>query len=107
MFLYVHWPKDINLPQQWQAFAEENKAVEYVIKQINRYCSSEVAYCKDNKYSDLPTELVKLQNTLRDKTIVASVESAMNAIKLYEEYMLYDRGIETPLHILKYIQTVE
>jgi hypothetical protein len=107
MFLYVHWAKDINIPQQWQAFTEDSKAIEYVMKQISRYCSYEVAYCKDNKYTEFPVELVKLQNTLRDKTILPSVEGAMNLIKLYEEYMLYGRGIETPLHILKYIQTVE
>lgn len=106
MFIYVYWPKDIDIPQQWQAFTDEPKAVEYVIKQISRYCSDEVQYCKDHNYKELPTELVKLQSTLQNKS-VSNFDTAITAIKLYEEYMLYVRGIETPLHILKSIQTME
>jgi hypothetical protein len=104
MFLYAYWPKDTNTAQQWQAFNTEEKAADFVFDKIHRLCYGEMPLYKSP--SSIPEELTKVEAFQKDCK-KHSIEAAIKLISLYEEYILYVRGIENPLHILKHIQTVE
>jgi hypothetical protein len=100
MFLYVYWSKDPNMPQQWQAFSAADKAADFVFKQISKSYVTESLLYKDS----IPEELAKLNVILK---MTPSFDTATKLIAVYEEYILYIKGEETPIHIIKHIQTIE
>lgn len=134
MLIYLYWPKDGSA--HIQAFHKLDKAVHYVIEQIETYSLDDMPRPKKKKYADPPayipavpdfmfenvgfqavkkdtqeknisSELSALRNHLIIAKKTRNLDNAIKAIALYEEYAKYILHAESAIHTLQDIKIVE